>query len=201
MAEKRRRLSPEARREEILQAAKHLFATKGYGETKMIDIAREIKASRSIFEPYFENKEAIYEALFARWEEELEKPVPFRPVEEIGSTVDCLAAIMARLLADPAVIDRKAGRDLELRAAIFSREGSKNKITEALTRHENKGIADIALPLIVEGQKRGEIRQGDTVSLYKAFFMMFFGAGMYGQYYGDTLTKEDIVQIMELFRP
>lgn len=203
MAEKRRRLSPEARREEILQAAKHLFATKGYNETKMIDIAREIKASRSIFEPYFKSKEEIYDVLFERWREELKKPMPEMKVEEQDSVLGLLGGILKQLIEDPTIPDAAAGRDLELRTAVFSREGQKNKILKALTPEpgrEDDSLLKALLQLFREGQSRGEIRQANPVILLTIYYNIFFGASMNLQFYGKRFSDETIDLTMELFR-
>lgn len=55
----RRAARAEARREEILDAAQKIFATKGYHETGIADIAAELGIGHGTFYRYFENKQDI----------------------------------------------------------------------------------------------------------------------------------------------
>lgn len=55
----RRAARAEARREEILDAAQRIFATKGYNETGIADIAAELGIGHGTFYRYFENKQDI----------------------------------------------------------------------------------------------------------------------------------------------
>jgi AcrR family transcriptional regulator len=51
------------RRDEIVEAARNLFATKGLGHTTVKDIAEAVGVARSLFYHYFENKDAVTEAV------------------------------------------------------------------------------------------------------------------------------------------
>ena len=53
---KRSRLSPEARRAQILDAARVVFAQQPYSSVSLSDIAREAGVSRSLLNHYFEGK-------------------------------------------------------------------------------------------------------------------------------------------------
>jgi AcrR family transcriptional regulator len=55
--------SSPSRRDEIVEAARALFATKGLGHTTVKDIAEAVGVARSLFYHYFENKEAVTEAV------------------------------------------------------------------------------------------------------------------------------------------
>jgi AcrR family transcriptional regulator len=55
----RRAARAEARREEILDAAERVFATKGFHETGIADIAAELGIGHGTFYRYFENKQDI----------------------------------------------------------------------------------------------------------------------------------------------
>jgi AcrR family transcriptional regulator len=55
----RRAARAEARREEILDAAQRIFATKGYNETGIADIAADLGIGHGTFYRYFENKQDI----------------------------------------------------------------------------------------------------------------------------------------------
>lgn len=53
---KRSRLQPEARRAQILEAARDVFAEQPYSEVSLSDIAREAGVSRSLLNHYFAGK-------------------------------------------------------------------------------------------------------------------------------------------------
>ena len=48
-----------AKREQIVSEALHLFATRGYFNTSINDIAKEVKMSKGLLYSYFENKEQL----------------------------------------------------------------------------------------------------------------------------------------------
>ena len=51
------------RREDILQASLHLFATKGFHGTSMRDIAREAEITEGLIYHYFESKRDLFRAI------------------------------------------------------------------------------------------------------------------------------------------
>ena len=63
---KRKRLPPADRRESILAAATHAFATEGFGRARTQQIARAAGVSEGLLFRHFPSKEALYEAVHAR---------------------------------------------------------------------------------------------------------------------------------------
>ncbi len=59
------------RREEILDAAKRVFADKGFHQTAIADIARAAKLSYGSVYWYFDSKESLFQALTEREEQAL----------------------------------------------------------------------------------------------------------------------------------
>jgi AcrR family transcriptional regulator len=59
-------------REALLSAARHLFETKGYANTKIADITGEAGRALGSFYTYFENKEAVLEQLAEDFKSEVE---------------------------------------------------------------------------------------------------------------------------------
>lgn len=51
------------KRKQIIMGALHLFATKGYFNTSIRDIAEEVKISKGLLYSYFENKEQLLNAV------------------------------------------------------------------------------------------------------------------------------------------
>lgn len=62
----RRRLSPEVRVQQILDAALVEFCERGYGDTRMDDIARRAGLSKGGLYAHFDSKDAVIEALLRR---------------------------------------------------------------------------------------------------------------------------------------
>jgi AcrR family transcriptional regulator len=59
-------VNPNARREQILEAAAELFGRQGYHSTSISNIIKAAKIARGTFYLYFENKRAIFEELLDR---------------------------------------------------------------------------------------------------------------------------------------
>ncbi|NLB97656.1 MAG: TetR/AcrR family transcriptional regulator [Armatimonadetes bacterium] len=66
MAEKRKRLTAEERRERILDAALELFAEKGYAATTTRELARRAGITEPVIYLHFESKEAVLRGVFQR---------------------------------------------------------------------------------------------------------------------------------------
>ncbi len=62
-------------REALLTAARQLFRTKGYANTKIADISAEAGRALGSFYTYFENKEALLEELAEDFKVEVEKRI------------------------------------------------------------------------------------------------------------------------------
>ena len=76
--QQRRRLPPEQRRAQILDAANDLFAERGYEEVSVEDIARAAGVQRGLVHHYFGGRTQVYlallERLYAHGEEPLRRP-------------------------------------------------------------------------------------------------------------------------------
>lgn len=72
------------RRSDILKAAEHLFALKGYHEATIRDIAKEAQYATGTVYLHFKDKDALYFALF----EEKMKSLQFTLKEKIGQVKD-----------------------------------------------------------------------------------------------------------------
>jgi len=75
MAARRVTKNPEERRCELVEAAGRLFISKGYEETAVSDIVREVKVSQGAFYYYFPSKEDVLVAVLKRNLELMEQDV------------------------------------------------------------------------------------------------------------------------------
>ncbi|HHX38561.1 MAG TPA: TetR/AcrR family transcriptional regulator [Armatimonadetes bacterium] len=66
MAEKRKRLTAEERRERILEAALELFAEQGYAASTTRELARRAGITEPVIYLHFESKEAVLREVFQR---------------------------------------------------------------------------------------------------------------------------------------
>lgn len=82
-----RRLDPETRRDELLEAASDLFLENGYRDTSVNSIVESIGVSKGTFYYYFDSKEDVLEELG----EKLSGPI-YRKIDEITEK-DSLNAI------------------------------------------------------------------------------------------------------------
>jgi len=62
---------PEIRRSELIDAAQELFIAFGYNKTMIIDIVKKAGVAKGTFYYYFPSKEAILEAIIARYSTKL----------------------------------------------------------------------------------------------------------------------------------
>ncbi|NYG59853.1 AcrR family transcriptional regulator [Nocardioides daedukensis] len=75
-----------ARKDTLLKAARRVFETKGFIETRVADIVKQAKVSHGTFYTYFETKDAIFEAVSRQVIDEMvagmATPVPTKGVDE-----------------------------------------------------------------------------------------------------------------------
>ncbi len=76
MSAVRRRLAPDDRREQIVEAAAHLYTTHGYDEVSTTELARAAGVSRGLLSHYFPTKRSLYLAALRRFVEMPEVPLP-----------------------------------------------------------------------------------------------------------------------------
>lgn len=147
------------RRFELLQAARDVFATKGYHDAKVDDIVAAAKVAKGTFYLYFRDKRSVFaelvDSLFARLAAAILHVDTSAGVEpQIKHNI---RAIVAVFLDDPALtrilLSYAAGLDPAFVAKIRSfYEGTRRLLTEALE----------------EGQRMGIIAPGDA-NLYATF--------------------------------
>lgn len=71
----RRRLSPDERCEELLDAAEELFQTRSVDDVTMKDIAKHAGVTRALLYHYYPTKADLFGAIWSRAHERRERPV------------------------------------------------------------------------------------------------------------------------------
>ena len=87
------------REQEILDAALTVFAQKGYGDTRIGDIANAVGIAKGTIYLYFESKDALFEAVFLRMFDAMTSPLAEVAVDPDKSPGDKLFTIAQQSLA------------------------------------------------------------------------------------------------------
>lgn len=159
----------EKRRKEILAAALDQFIRRGYGATKITDIATAAGMSVGLLFHYFESKEALYIELI-----QLGVTVPAAMISHLAG-LEPLAFFercAQQTLAFAATSDFSAKMFVLMGNAYFS-EGIPEAAQEiAITAN----FYQESVPLVIAGQENGTIRQGNPLALSTAFWTAIQGS-------------------------
>lgn len=134
----------------ILQAAKHLFATRGYESTSTVAIARAAGTSESQLIKHFGSKEGLLEAIFDMGWERMSAMFP--ALQPIASPAERLEALLEMLLSG-------FERDPELKQLMLlegrriRKEGHMVMLTGGYL-----GLVQMADSMIAEMRSKGELR-------------------------------------------
>ena len=160
------------RRQQLLEVARVLFASRGYHDTSVSDIIEEASVARGTFYNYFESKRQIFGELLERLFEEATAPIrpieigpPDQMLEQVHRNIAGLCAALrenlplARILFERAVgLDEEA--DLQLRAFY---ERAVGRIQTAIEDGQELGIVREGHPPVLATCLLGMIKE----SLYQ----------------------------------
>ncbi|MBZ5647782.1 MAG: TetR/AcrR family transcriptional regulator [Acidobacteriia bacterium] len=115
----------------ILQAAKQLFAARGYENTSTVNIARMAGTSESQLMKHFGSKEGLLEAIFEQgWEQ---MSFYFRGIEELKSPAEKLQALLD-LVVNALERDKELKELMLLEGRRVRKEGRMILMTEGYLR-------------------------------------------------------------------
>lgn len=106
----KREQDKEARRQAILEAAKKIFAEKGFHNTSVSDIVQDVGIAQGTFYLYFEDKKAIFHEILESLNERLIKLITIQDIREVKSVADIEAGV-DRITA-PLIAFFRENRDL-----------------------------------------------------------------------------------------
>lgn len=147
------------RRAELLRAARRVFATRGYHEAKVDDIAAQAGVAKGTFYLYFKDKRSIFVELLSALFERISKAILRVDVtQDVPEQVKHnIRAILAVLLDEPEttqlLLTHAAGMDKDF--------------TENL-RAFDRGVRQLLTESLTEGQSLGIVAPGDP-ALYAIF--------------------------------
>jgi AcrR family transcriptional regulator len=175
------------RRAELLRAARRVFATRGYHEAKVDDIAAQAGVAKGTFYLYFKDKRSIFVELLSALFERISKAILRVDVaQDVAEQVKHnIRAILAVLLDEPEttqlLLTHAAGMDKDF--------------TENL-RAFDRGVRQLLTESLTDGQSLGIVAQGDP-GLYAIFAIGALKEVLLASATSDTpVDREGIVKAL-----
>jgi AcrR family transcriptional regulator len=150
------------RREELLQIAAELFATRGFRRTTVRDIADAAGILSGSLYHHFDSKESMVDELLRTFQEEL-----FGRYEEIlASDADARTKLEQTVRVSFEAIDRHPAE-----VAIFQNEAAQLGQSErfAYLAERNRQSRDVWMTLLREGVESGQLREDIDIELVYRF--------------------------------
>ena len=149
------------RQKQIMFKALELFVTKGFGETKISDIADALDISVGLLFHYYESKEALYRSLVEMGVSSAKLPEKIEftePVEYFTKTVD---GLFSAAQEQPWVFQ------MFVLMSQARNPGIPDDIRQLALSVDQIGYS---AEIIKKGQENGTIKEGDPVALSFAFW-------------------------------
>jgi len=185
----------EEQRERILEAAKAIFAHKGFSETKMSEIAAAANVSYGLAYHYFANKEAIFTTLLQYALQgvlELMQRARVQP----GTPWDRL-----RWLTSEILLGAQDEPEYEMLVLQALTNTAVPRETHELVWEESQVTHEALKQLIVEGQAAGEVVGGDPDRLTTTFEWciqgMVFGISYWGY---EPARLPDVESVLRMLK-
>ncbi len=153
----------EAREDLILRAACQVIREKGFHRARMADIADRAEISYGLAYHYFANKDGVFDAIFARWNESL-----FAELDRIAEDVHGIEKQLASLIEYFLDAYEHQPDLVHIFITEFSRS-SHNLNPERLTHFKN--FIARTVNLIKNAQENGELRT-DIKAHYLAYLFL-----------------------------
>jgi AcrR family transcriptional regulator len=167
-----RKASPEVRREQIIEAAMRTFAEKGFAEATMDDIVVASGLSKGGLYWHFKSKDEIISAILdLTFAEEAERLNDL--VEAEGSARERLRQLARQVTARLVALAALYPLTLEFYALAARRADVQQTLRGYFERYQASLI-----PLIQQGIRRGEFRDGGAEQVALAFIALFEGLAL-----------------------
>lgn len=189
-------MEPAERRVALLDAARRVFASKGYHRTGVADIIAEAGVARGTFYNYFDSKRAIFQAVLEEMMERVDGAV--RPIDVTQPIPDQVHAMVERIVE--AVAEAEISRVLLTRAVGIDAEGD-----SAVAAFYQRALGRLELAL-QRGQAMGVVADGDAALLASGLMGLLkepvFQATLAGRPLEVTRLTEMLLQVLRggLFR-
>ena len=179
---------PEERKQELIDTAERLFLEKGYEQTTVADIVREIEVAQGTFYYYFSSKEKILEAIIEKDITALEEDV-----RQIMSREDANAAIKLN-----AVVNSIIGISTSRREIMdYLHEESNAVMHEKMERHTIERLVPLMTRVVAEGTHAGifDVQYPtESVEFLLASLVYFFH---HPEVFADPMRREKMQSSLE----
>jgi len=179
---------PEERKQELIDTAERLFLEKGYEQTTVADIVREIEVAQGTFYYYFSSKEEILEAIIEKDITALEEDV-----RQIMSREDANAAIKLN-----AVVNSIIGISTSRREIMdYLHEESNAVMHEKMERHTIERLVPLMTRVVAEGAHAGifDVQYPtESVEFLLASLVYFFH---HPEIFADPMRREKMLSSLE----
>ncbi len=183
------------RRKQLLKAALKVFACRGYAATKISDIAIEAGFSHGLIHYYFESKEEIYIVVVQQTAQLSHEAIDrFRHMQ--GSPLEIIRIFIDRNLNYLDAEENALRWLIMIQVAISDSVPSE---TKALLQ-SNFYPMEMIQKLIAEGQKIGEIVEGNPERLATTFWSLIQGLILFRYYAVGKLPMPDVEMVLRLFK-
>lgn len=144
-------LDPDARRAQLLEAARRVFAERGYQRASVSDVIKEAGVARGTFYNYFESKRAVLHAVLVDLTEH---------IHGVVQPIDVQASIPPQVVANVTRIVEALSRSPEV-PPLLNAVGYDDEADEVLRGFFADAAHRVATAL-TRGQEIGVVRPGDT---------------------------------------
>ncbi|WP_244527525.1 TetR/AcrR family transcriptional regulator [Lihuaxuella thermophila] len=131
---------PKEARDKMLYAALHLFTTKGFKETSILEIVEQARVSKTTFYQYFKSKEELLVSLFQQLAEEIIKAVESAVQQEKKVTYKAYAGIRRYI---EICVDRSTVAQLLLVESV-----GVSQAVEKVRREAHRRLADLIYQIV-----------------------------------------------------
>jgi AcrR family transcriptional regulator len=184
------------RREQILQAALTVFAKKGWASAKIGDVAREAGLSHGLVYHYFRSKDEIFTEL-VRQAMELSSGIFLHGAELPGTPLEKLSAMIETII--PNAYQGTDPYFFLIMIQAFSSEAIPSEAKEIVEELGPRFVNSL-IPVLIEGQKTGEVATGDPHKMATAFFALIQGLAISRIQSGEEMPIPDPEMVLRLFK-
>lgn len=184
------------RKEQILRAALQVFAKKGLAATKISDIAAAAQLSHGLIYHYFRSKDEIFTVL-ATEALKTSHSIMVHAANLPGTPLERLQVMTESIV--PNAYHGIGPYYFLIVIQAFTSEAVPSQVKELATS-QSAIYTDVLVPLIKEGQQRGEIVQGDPLKLAVSYTSMIQGIAIIKTLGGEGMpvpTPEMILRLLK----
>lgn len=184
------RMSPDARRAQLLAVALDLFAERGYHATSITHIIEKASVARGTFYQYFRSKQEIFDDLLDQLFEQVSSAVS--PIA-IASPEQMAVAVRANIEG----LCRRLQENLPMGRVLLEQAVGINEAGRGQLRAFYQRVLDRIERAVSVGQKLGVVRRGDP-GLIAIFLLAMVKESLYQQILGTRTFKVEQL-VTEIF--